>query len=346
MKYVNLGKTGAKVSQICLGCMSFGNVSDWHLETEQSKPIINKAIDLGINFFDTANVYSKGRSEEIVGEILQGQRNDIILASKVRGVMGDGVNDYGLSRYHIMKQIEGSLSRLKTDYIDLYQTHRWDYTAPIEETLITMSDLVRNGQVRYIGASNYFAWQLSKSLWTSKKLNLEKFVSMQNHHNLCYREEEREMIPLCKNEGIGLIPYSPLARGFLAGKYSRDLSPQSVRYGTDHLLPQRFFRSEDFDVLENVIELSNQKNVSPSQIALSWLFKKGITSIILGATKVEHIDSAVGALSVKLSDDDLRFLEDPYTPRDLSGPSYSTFTDTDLKRINDLKKDPLSNPPA
>ena len=243
--------------------MTFGNSAEWMLETEQSKPIINRAIDLGINFFDTANVYSKGRSEEIVGELLQGRRNDIVLASKVRGVMGDGVNDYGLSRYHIMKQIEGSLSRLKTDHIDLYQTHRWDYTTPIEETLTTMSDLVRNGQVRYIGASNYFAWQLSKSLWTSKKLNLEKFVSMQNHHNLCYREEEREMVPLCKNEGVGLIPYSPLARGFLTGKYSRDLSPQSVRYGTDHLLHQRFFRSEDFDVLENVIELSNQKNVSP-----------------------------------------------------------------------------------
>jgi 1-deoxyxylulose-5-phosphate synthase len=321
MQYSRLGSTGAKVSRICLGTMSFGNTSEWMLEIDKARPIVKKALDLGINFYDTANVYSQGRSEEIIGELLKDRRDEIFLASKVRFNVGEGVNDSGLSRFHIMREIDRSLKRLKTDRIDLYQTHRWDYETPIEETLVALNDLVRQGKVRYIGGSSMFAWQFAKALFTSDLLGTARFVSMQNHYNLCYREEEREMIPLCKDQGIALIPWSPLGRGFLTGKYERNQSPDTSRYRSDQLLPQRYFKPEDFDVVERARELAKEKGVSISQVALAWLLQKGVTAPIIGATKVEHVEEAAASTELKLSDDDLRRLEEPYKLHPILGHS-------------------------
>lgn len=312
MEYARLGSTGMKVSRICLGTMSFGNTAEWMIEIEAAKPIVKRALDLGINFFDTANVYSNGRSEEIVGELLKPVRDDIVLATKVRSKIGQGVNDSGLSRLHIMREAEKSLKRLQTDRIDLYQIHRWDYETPIEETLTSLDDLVHSGKVRYIGASSMFAWQFAKSLYTSDLRDLTRFVSMQNHYSLVYREEEREMLPLCRDQGIGTIPFSPLARGFLSGKYKRGDAPSTARYRSDQLLPERFFRPEDFDVVERTEEIAKEKGVTPSEVALSWLLHKGITSPIIGATKVQHIEDAVSSVELKLTDDDMRRLEEPY----------------------------------
>ncbi|MDH2901280.1 MAG: aldo/keto reductase [archaeon] len=312
MQYSRLGTTGLKVSRICLGTMSFGNSSEWMIEIDKARPIIKKALDLGINFYDTANVYSNGRSEEIVGELLNEVRDDVIIASKVRQKVGDGVNDSGLSRFHIMREIERSLKRLKTDRIDLYQTHRWDYDTPIEETLVALNDLVRGGKVRYIGASSMFAWQFAKALFTSDMLQIARFVSMQNHYNLCYREEEREVIPLCRDQGIALIPWSPLARGFLAGKYKRNQTPETARYRSDEILAKRFFKEEDFDVVERAEEIAREKGVTSSQIALAWLLHKGVTAPIIGATKVEHVEEAAASTELKLSSDDMKRLEEPY----------------------------------
>ena len=267
MQYVNLGRAGVKVSQICLGCMSFGNDAAWMVELDQARPIIKKAIDLGVNFFDTANVYSLGRSEEITGECLKGYRDDMVVATKVHGRMGDKPNQSGLSRLHIMQQIKGSLKRLQMDHVDLFQIHRWDYATPIEETLRALDDLVRQGSTRYIGASSMFAWQFLKALQTSERLGVERFVSMQNHYNLVYREEEREMIPLCKQEGIGLIPWSPLARGFLTGKYKRGEIWKATRYESDKLLPGRFFKPEDFDVVEEVVSVEGEGAATRSDCA-------------------------------------------------------------------------------
>lgn len=312
MEYARLGSTGMKVSRICLGTMSFGNTAEWMIEIEAAKPIVKRALDLGINFFDTANVYSNGRSEEIVGELLKPVRDDIVLATKVRSKIGQGVNDSGLSRLHIMREAEKSLKRLQTDRIDLYQIHRWDYETPIEETLTSLDDLVHSGKVRYIGASSMFAWQFAKSLYTSDLRDLTRFVSMQNHYSLVYREEEREMLPLCRDQGIGTIPFSPLARGFLSGKYKRGDAPSTARYRSDQLLPERFFRPEDFDVVERTEEIAKEKGVTPSEVALSWLLHKGITSPIIGATKVQHIEDAVSSVELKLTDDDMKRLEEPY----------------------------------
>ena len=312
MQYSRLGTTGLKVSRICLGTMSFGNSSEWMIEIDKAAPIIKKALDLGINFYDTANVYSNGRSEEIVGELLNGVRDDVIIASKVRQKVGEGVNDSGLSRFHIMREIERSLKRLKIERIDLYQIHRWDYDTPIEETLVALNDLVREGKVRYIGASSMFAWQFAKALFTSDMLQIARFVSMQNHYNLCYREEEREMIPLCRDQGIALIPWSPLARGFLAGKYKRNRNPETARYRSDEILAKRFFKEEDFDVVERAEEVAREKGVTSSQIALAWLLHKGVTAPIIGATKVEHVEEAAASTELKLSSDDMKRLEEPY----------------------------------
>ncbi len=312
MQYSRFGSTGVKVSRICLGTMSFGNESEWMIEIDKARPIIKKALDLGINFYDTANVYSQGRSEEIVGELLKDVRDDVFIASKVRLNVGEGVNDYGLSRFHIMREIDRSLKRLKTDRIDLYQTHRWDYETPIEETLLALNNLVREGKVRYIGGSSMFAWQFAKALFTSDLLGIARFVSMQNHYNLCYREEEREMIPLCKDQGVALIPWSPLARGFLTGKYRRNQTPEGARYRSDQLLPQRFFKPEDFDVVERAEEIAKEKGVTISQIALAWLLHKGVTAPIIGATKIEHVEEAVASCELKLSEEDLKRLEEPY----------------------------------
>lgn len=315
MEYVNLGNAGIKVSRICIGCMSFGNDVPWKVEMDQAKKLVKKAIDLGINFFDTSNNYSKGRSEEITGECLKGYRQDIVLASKVYMPTGEGPNESGLSRKHILKQISSSLKRLQTDHLDLYQIHRWDYNTPIEETLRTLDGLVRSGQTHYIGASSMYAWHFLKALNTSEKLSLETFVSMQCQYSLLFREEEREMIPLCQEKGIGLIVWSPMARGFLAGKYKRGETPQTPRYKTDPSLSQRLFRPADFTVTESVSEVAKRKGVTPAQVALAWLFHKGVTAPILGASKPDHIQEAVDAVNVKLESDEIVKIESGYAPQ-------------------------------
>ncbi len=314
-----MGRAGLKVSRICLGCMSFGNQSEWMVEIDKARSIIKRALDLGINFFDTANMYSNGRSEEIVGEVLKACRDEVVIATKVFFPMGDRPSDRGLSRAHIMKQIDASLKRLQTDHVDLYQTHRWDYETPIEETLRALDDLVHVGKVSYIGASSMWAWQFARALWTSDRLALERFVSMQNHYNLCYREEEREMIPLCREEGIALLPWSPLARGFLTGKYRRGQTPDSARYRSDRYLPERFFRPEDFDVLERAQEIAREKDVPVAQVALAWLLHRGVTAPIIGATKVGQLEDAASAIELKLTDDEIRRLDEPYKPHPVLG---------------------------
>ncbi len=321
MQYTRLGSTGLQVSRICLGTMSFGNLEEWMVEIDKARTIVKRALDLGVNFFDTANVYSNGRSEEIVGELLKDHRDDVIIATKVRLNTGQGPNKEGLSRYHIMGQARKSLKRLKTDRIDLYQIHRWDHTTPIEETLSALNDLVQQGTVNYIGASSMWAWQLAKALFTSDRLGLARFVSMQNHYSLCYREEEREMIPLCRDQGVGLIPWSPLARGFLTGRYKRGQTPDSVRYRTDKYFAERFFRPEDFDVVERAEEVAKEKGATTAQIALAWLLHKGVNAPIIGATKVEQLEEGVGAIDVKLSDDDIKKLEEPYKTHRILGHS-------------------------
>jgi 1-deoxyxylulose-5-phosphate synthase len=321
MQYTRLGSTGLEVSRICLGTMSFGNTEEWMVEIDKARAIVNRALDLGLNFFDTANLYSNGRSEEIVGELLRDHRDDVVIATKVRLKVGEGSNKEGLSRYHILQQVRKSLKRLQTDRIDLYQIHRWDYSTPIEETLVALNDLVRQGTVGYIGASSMWAWQFAKALFTSDRFGIARFVSMQNHYNLCYREEEREMIPLCKDQGIGLIPWSPLARGFLTGRYKRGKMPSTSRYKTDKYFAERFFRPEDFDVVERVEEVAKEKGATAAQIALSWLLHKGVNAPIIGATKVEHIDEAVGSVDLQLSDDDMRKLEEPYKIHRILGHS-------------------------
>ena len=321
MQYTRLGSTGLQISRICLGTMSFGNSEEWMVELENAKPIVKRAVDLGVNFFDTANLYSNGRSEEIVGELLKGHRDDVVIATKVRLKVGEGPNKEGLSRHHILQQVRKSLKRLQTDRIDLYQIHRWDYGTTIEETLLTLNDLVRQGTVGYIGASSMWAWQFAKALFTSDHFGIARFVSMQNHYNLCYREEEREMIPLCKDQGIGLIPWSPLARGFLTGRYKRGKAPSTSRYKTDKYFAERFFRPEDFDVVERAEEVAREKGATTAQIALAWLLHKGVNAPIIGATKVEHIDEAVGSVDIQLSDDDMAKLEEPYKPHRILGHS-------------------------
>ncbi len=291
------------------------------IEKDLAEPIIKRALDLGISFFDTANAYSDGRSEEILGELLQDRRKEVIVATKVSLPIGEGPNKSGLSRHHIRRQVEDSLKRLQTDFVDLYQIHRWDYETPIDETLITLNDLVRNGKVSYIGASSMFAWQFAKALWTSDKLGLERFVTMQNHYNLCYREEEREMIPLCKDQQIALLPWSPLARGFLTGRYRRNEPPNSPRYHHDKVFKDRVFRPEDFDVVERVDEVAKAKGVTNSQIALAWLLHKGVTAPVIGATKMEQVEEAVESLKISLTTKEIELLEEPYKPHRIQGHS-------------------------
>jgi len=331
MKYVKLGKTGLHVSRICLGMMSFGDpeISKWVLDLDAARPLINKALDVGINFFDTANVYSSGRSEEITGIVLKDHRDEVVIATKVffpiKGYALDPEpkpNTMGLSRYHINQAINASLKRLQMDYVDLYQIHRLDPYTPIDEILRSLNLLIQNGKALHIGASSMFAWQFVKSLWMADRLGLEPFRTMQNHYNLVYREEEREMLPLCKDQDIGVIPWSPLARGFLSGKYTRVDDASSIRAQSDKYLKSRYFKPEDFDVVERVVEISREKDVSPSQIALAWLFSKDyVTAPILGITKKEHLEQAVEALEIKLSNDDIKRLEEPYKPHPILGHS-------------------------
>ncbi len=324
MQYVNLGNTGLKVSRICLGMMSFGS-SKWReyiLDEGEGRPIIQRAVEAGINFFDTANMYSEGMSEEVTGRALQdfAKREEVVIATKVYFPYNDKPNQGGLSRLHIVRAVEDSLKRLGTDYIDLYQIHRWDYDTPIEETLEALHDLVKSGKVRYIGASSMHTWQFAKSLYLADLHNWTRFVSMQNHYNLVYREEEREMIPFCNDQGIGLIPWSPLARGFLAGNRTRQKSGETVRAKTDNLAHNYYYQENDFDTLDRSIELSERHGVSSAQIALAWLLhKKGITSPIVGASKMRHLEEAIAAIDIQLNEGEIAYLEEPYQPHPVLG---------------------------
>ncbi len=324
MQYVRLGRTGLRVSRICLGTMTYGTSKwrDWILDEDESRPFIKRALDLGINFFDTADMYSLGVSEEVVGRALRdfARRDEVILATKVYHPMSDDPNARGLSRKHILDSIDASLRRLGMDYVDLYQVHRWDYETPIEETLEALHDVVRAGKARYIGASSMFAWQFAKAQYTADLHGWTRFVSMQNHYNLIYREEEREMIPFCLDQGVGLIPWSPLARGFLAGNRTPDKDGQTIRSKTDDLAHRMYYRDDDFAVVDRVVELAQKRGHSPAQIALAWmLHKPGITSPIIGASKMHHLEEAVAAVEIELSAEEMAFLEEPYRPHEIQG---------------------------
>ncbi len=319
MEYVRLGSTGLKVSRICLGCMSYGlpgEGNQWVLDEEQSRPYIKRALEAGINFFDTANVYSSGMSETILGNALRdfAARDEVVIGTKVRFPMGKGPNDYGLSRKHILTSIDASLKRLGTDYVDLYQIHRWDYETPIEETVEALHDIVRAGKVRYIGASAMFAWQFAKAQYTADLRGWTRFVSMQNHYNLIYREDERELLPLCQDQGIGVIPFSPLARGVLARKPTKE-QEETLRYQSDSLAKSRYAQEDNLTTVERVGEVAEARGISMAQVALAWMYSKPIVnSPIIGATKPHHLEDAIAALSVQLTPQEITRLEEPYRP--------------------------------
>src|SRR5215468_424786 len=324
MDYVKFGKTGLGVSRICIGCMTYGiparGSHPWTLDEEKSRPLIKQALDLGINFFDTANVYSDGTSEEIVGRALKDfvKRDDVVLATKVNGRMRPGPNGAGLSRKAIFAEIDNSLKRLGTDFVDLYQIHRGDPTVPVEETMEALHDVVKAGKARYIGASNMYAWQFAKAIYTSRMNGWAEFVSMQDHINLINREEEREMLPFCRDQGIAVMPWSPLARGRL----TRGWNESSARIETDEYGKTLYndFPESDRLVIEAVGKTAAARGVPRAQVAMAWLLQKpGVTSPIIGASKVEHLTDAVAALSLKLSDDEIKALEAPYVPHRVSG---------------------------
>jgi 1-deoxyxylulose-5-phosphate synthase len=326
MDYVRLGKTGLKVSRLCLGCMSYGvperGTHPWTLDEEASRPYIKQALDAGINFFDTANVYSDGTSEEILGRALKdfATRDAVVVATKVHGQARPDPNGRGLSRKAILTEIDRSLRRLGMDYVDLYQIHRWDYDTPIEETLDALDTVVRAGKARYIGASSMFAWQFAKALYLSDRHGWARFVSMQNHYNLLYREEEREMIPLCAAEQIGIIPWSPLARGRLARPWNQ--KDATARAGTDEPMKRMYTRTEDADrhVVERLTEVAAARGLPQAQVALAWVLSKpAVTSPIIGATKPGHLEDALAAMTVKLSADEIAKLEQPYVPHPTLG---------------------------
>ncbi|WP_172193695.1 aldo/keto reductase [Saccharibacillus qingshengii] len=326
MEYVKLGKTGLEVSRFSLGCMGFGDstkwVHPWVLDEENSRPVIRRALELGINFFDTANVYSMGASEEILGRAIRdyANRDEVVLATKLHGRMHEGPNGAGLSRKAILSEIDKSLARLGTDYVDLYIIHRWDPHTPIEETMEALHDVVKSGKARYIGASAMYAWQFQKALHTAGKHGWTKFVSMQNHLNLIYREEEREMLPLCREEGIGVTPYSPLA----SGRLTRSPDEKTHRSETDRVQKSKYDATADADsvIVERVAELASRHGVPRSHIALSWLLhQQPVASPIIGATKIAHLEDAIGALNVKLTDEERLYLEEPYVPHKIVGHS-------------------------
>lgn len=325
MQYINLGKTGLKVSRLCLGMMTYGSKKwrEWVLEENEAKPFVKRVLDAGINFFDTADIYSLGESERITGNLIKGiKRENIVVATKVYQQMSDDVNDRGLSRKHIMDSIDSSLKRLQMDYVDLYQIHRWDYNTPIEETMEALNDIVRAGKARYIGASSMFAWQFMKALHVSEKNGWARFVSMQNHYNLVYREEEREMIPLCVDQGIGLIPWSPMARGFFAGNRKRGGGGETTRAKSDAFANQLYFREEDFAIAERTADVAKSHNATASQIALAWVLSKPyIAAPIIGSSKIEHLDQAIAALDIKLSEEEIKQLEQSYQPHPILGHS-------------------------
>jgi len=317
MEYVRFGSTGLKVSRICLGCMSYGKPNErwkWALDEENSRPFIKRALELGINFFDTADVYSQGMSETVLGSALRdfAQRDEVVIATKVRSEMGPGPNDKGLSRKHILSSIDASLRRLGTDYVDLYQIHRWDYESPIEETLEALNDVVRAGKARYIGASSMYAWQFAKALFTSDLHGWTRFVSMQPHYNLIYREEEREMLPLCADQHIAVIPWSPLGRGLLTRKPSKERN-ETLRAQTDAFGMMLYTREDDMAIAQRVSEVAEKRGIPMAQVALAWMLSKPfITAPIIGATKMEHLEDAVAALGVKLTAEETQQLEQGY----------------------------------
>jgi aryl-alcohol dehydrogenase-like predicted oxidoreductase len=331
MQYTKLGNTGITVSRLCLGCMTYGGGPqpswamrrDWALDAEEAREHFALALEAGVNFFDTADVYSVGASEEITGRWLNEMavRDDIVVATKVFGAMGPGPNRRGLSRKHIIEACENSLRRLKMDYIDLYQIHRWDYTTPLEETLEALDSLVRSGKVRYLGASSMAAWQFAKALFLAKEKGWHRFVAMQNHYNLIYREEEREMIPLCIDQGVALIPWSPLARGFFAGNRTRESGASlTKRAETDEFAHRTYFRENDFAVAAAVEQVAKQHGVTPTQIACAWILQApGVTAPIIGATKTRHLKELFAAVDIKLSAEEVAAVEEPYRPQPILG---------------------------
>ncbi len=325
MDYVKLGSAGLKVSRICLGMMSYGSQTEraWHLDEAAAEPIVKAAADGGVTFFDTADTYSDGVTEQITGRLLGrlfDRREDYVLATKVYFPMGPGPNDRGLSRKHVLSAIEASLRRLGTDYVDLYQIHRWDYDTPIEETMEALHEVVKAGKARYIGASSMFAWQFAKAQHVAERNGWTRFVSMQNHYNLLYREEEREMLPLCADQGIAVLPYSPLARGMLAGNRSRQGERRTARAGADPLSDERYHTDADFDVVDRLAEVATERGAPPAQIALAWLLSRsGVTAPIIGATRLGHITDALAASRLTLTEEDVRRLEEPYVPHPVLG---------------------------
>ena len=325
MDTIRLGATGLKVSRICLGAMTYGSPKwrDWILDEEASRPFIKRALEAGINFFDTADIYSNGASEEVLGRALKdfgGKRDQYVVATKVRGPMGPTPNEVGLSRKHIMAGIDASLKRLGMDHVDLYQIHRFDDSVPIEETIEALHDVVKAGKALYIGASSMFAWQFATYLHTADAMGKTRFVSMQNHYNLVYREEEREMLPLCEAEGIGVIPWSPLARGFLAGNRRRQDYGETARAKSDEFAHTMYYDDSDFAVVEKVTEIAGQRGVSNAQVALAWLLHQpAVTAPIVGASKMQHLEDAIAAASLKLDENELKALAEPYAPHRVLG---------------------------
>jgi aryl-alcohol dehydrogenase-like predicted oxidoreductase len=324
MQYVNLGATGLRVSRICLGMMSFGNDSDraWALDEQAAEPIVRAAVEGGVTFFDTADTYSSGASEVATGRLLSKllTRDEVVVATKVFMPMTPGENGGGLSRKHILSAIDASLQRLGMDYVDLYQIHRRDPRTPIEETMLALHDVVRAGKARYIGASSMFAWQFAKAQYAAERHGWTRFVSMQPHYNLIYREEEREMIPLCIDQGIGVIPWSPLARGVLAGNRTREGERRTTRSESDPFTDYLYSQPTDFDVVERVEEVAAERGVPPAQAALGWLLHKpGVTAPIVGATKPRHLQDALAAEQLELSDEEIGRLEEPYAPHPVLG---------------------------
>jgi 1-deoxyxylulose-5-phosphate synthase len=322
MRYVRLGSSGLQVSRICLGMMSYGDPASraWFLDEEAAEPIVRRAVESGVTFFDTADMYSHGVSEEITGRLLAKlfqRRDDYVLATKVYFPMGSGPNDGGLSRKHIHSAVDASLRRLGADHVDLYQIHRWDSETPIEETMEALHEVVRAGKARYIGASSMFAWQFAKAQHTAEARGWTRFASMQNHYNLVYREEEREMIPLCLDQGVGVLPWSPLARGLLAGGRDR----RTTRAGSDRYAGD-LYDEGDYDVVDAVRAVADERGLPPAQIALVWLLRNpAVTAPIVGATKLSHLEDAITAVDVTLSDEDARRLEAPYRPHPIRGHS-------------------------
>jgi aryl-alcohol dehydrogenase (NADP+) len=326
MIYMNLGDTGLNVSRICLGMMTYGSSKwrDWVLDEEESRPFIQRALELGINFFDTADIYSLGISEEITGRALRdfARREEVVIATKVFFPLNEGPNQGGLSRLHIMNAIDASLRRLGTDYVDLYQIHRLDPETPIEETLEALHDVVKAGKARYIGASSMYAWQFARCLYLADLHGWTRFVAMQNHYNLVYREEEREMLPLCRAEGVGVIPWSPLARGFLAGNRSQEDLGSTTRAKSDEFAHSMYYQDTDFQIVDRVVDLAERRGVTPAQIALAWMLgQEGITAPIIGASKMPHLEQAVAALEIELTEDERAYLDELYQPHPVLGHS-------------------------